>query len=211
MPNLVDSGVREPVRRVFFSFHYQRDIFRVHVIKNHWVPTGSRMAARYFDGSLEEESKRQNDYAIKQMIGRALNGCSVTCVLIGAETYTRRWVDYEIFKSIQERKGLFGIRVHQVKDARTQQPDSWGTNPFWTLGFGTHQNSDLLWPKVRLTSGWADHSLFTDGVPRDAAPYLPAQGTVLFSDLFSVYDWVNDDGPRNFPNWVGAAAHQAGR
>ncbi len=26
-----------PPRRVFFSFHYQRDIWRVNVVRNHWI------------------------------------------------------------------------------------------------------------------------------------------------------------------------------
>jgi len=44
-------------RRVYFSFHYQRDVQRMNVVKNHWITKGTNTAAGYFNGSLEEEAK----------------------------------------------------------------------------------------------------------------------------------------------------------
>lgn len=87
------------VRSVFFSFHYQRDIMRVQVVKNHYITKGNYTAAGFFDGSLEEKSQREGDAAVKRLIDTGLKGTSVTCVLIGYETYKRRWVDYEILKA----------------------------------------------------------------------------------------------------------------
>ena len=75
-------------RTVFFSFHYQRDIMRVHIVKNHYVTKGNYTAAGFFDGSLEEKAKKEGEDVVKRLINKGLNGCSVTCVLIGAETYT---------------------------------------------------------------------------------------------------------------------------
>lgn len=37
-------------RRVFFSFHYERDIFQANVVPNSWR-TGDREAAGSFDAS----------------------------------------------------------------------------------------------------------------------------------------------------------------
>lgn len=42
-------------------------------------------------------------------------GCSVTCVLIGKETYKSRWVHFEIQESIQRGMGLLGIYIHHLK------------------------------------------------------------------------------------------------
>ena len=39
----------------------------------------------------------------------------MTVVLIGMETSSRPWVQYEIRKSIQLRKGLLGVRIHAIK------------------------------------------------------------------------------------------------
>ena len=45
-------------RRVFFSFHYERDIWRANVVRNSWV-TQDREAAGFWDASLWEEAKKK--------------------------------------------------------------------------------------------------------------------------------------------------------
>lgn len=52
----------------------------------------------------------------------------VTAVLIGAETFDRPWVNYEIQQSFADGKGILGI--HNLKDTRTQLTDRKGRNPF---------------------------------------------------------------------------------
>ena len=100
-------------RRVFFSFHYQRDIFRVNVVRNSGIVEGSA-AAGFQDGSLWEETKKKGDAAVKRLIDRGLEGTSVTAVLIGAQTSNRQYVDYEIEQSINRGNGLLGIYIHQI-------------------------------------------------------------------------------------------------
>ncbi len=99
-------------RSVFFSFHYQRDIMRVQVVKQHHITKDNYTTAGYFDGSLEEKAKKEGNDVVKRLIDRGLDGSSVTCVLIGNETYTRRWVDYEILKSVELGMGVIGVRIH---------------------------------------------------------------------------------------------------
>jgi hypothetical protein len=54
-------------RWVFFSFHYQNDIWRVSQIRNCWV-TWNRMAAGFWDAADWEKVKRGSDVAIKRWI-----------------------------------------------------------------------------------------------------------------------------------------------
>lgn len=76
-------------RRVFFSFHYQRDIWRVNQIRN--VPEVVGTAAAGFAGaSLWEEAKKKGDETIKRMIREALKNTSVTVVCIGQKTAGRK-------------------------------------------------------------------------------------------------------------------------
>lgn len=107
-------------RRVFFSFHYQNDIFRVNQIRNSHVVEGCA-AAGFQDASLWEEAKRKGDAAIKDLIDQGLINSSVTVVLIGEQTAQRRYVTYEIEKSIARGNGLLGIHIHNIKnrDGRT--------------------------------------------------------------------------------------------
>jgi len=111
------------VRHVFFSFHYQRDIWRANVVRNSGAVIGEA-AAGFRDASLWEEAKKKGDSAIKALIDEGLKGTTVTVVLIGAETANRKYVDYEIEKSIERGNGLLGLRIHNIKDqnGRTDLP-----------------------------------------------------------------------------------------
>ena len=82
-------------RRVFFSFHYQRDIWRVNQIRNLDQIVGTA-AAGFTDASLWEEAKKKGDAVIKKMIDDALYNTSVTIVCIGSQTAGRKYINYEI-------------------------------------------------------------------------------------------------------------------
>ena len=85
-------------RRVFFSFHYQNDIWRVSQIRNSWL-TQSRQTAGFWDAADWESVKRGGENSIKSWIDNQLNGTSVTVVLIGSHTADRKFVKYEIEQS----------------------------------------------------------------------------------------------------------------
>jgi len=114
-------------RRVFFSFHYQRDLWRANIVRNSPTVEGTS-AAGFSDASLWEEAKRKGDEAIKRLIDNGLSGTTVTVVLIGAETATRKYVTYEIEQSIKRGNGLLGVRIHGLKD-KNGNTDSWGSVP----------------------------------------------------------------------------------
>lgn len=102
-------------RRVFFSFHYSRDLWRVNVVRNSAVMEGVS-AAGFHDDRLWEETKTKGDAAIKKMIDKGLEGTTVTIVLIGSHTANRAYVSYEIEQSIARGNGILGIRINNIKD-----------------------------------------------------------------------------------------------
>ncbi len=115
-------------RKIFFSFHYQRDIFRVNVVRNHYLTKGSYTIAGYWDHSLWEETRLRGDTALKRLIQTGLDGTSVTVVLIGAETSRRPWVNYEIKQSLARGNGFLGIRINSIPDPQ-RAVDHSGLNP----------------------------------------------------------------------------------
>lgn len=114
-------------RKVFFSFHYERDIWRTNVVRNSGVVEGYA-AAGFQDASLWEEAKKKGDADVKKLIDKALIGTSVTIVLIGAETFQRKFVDYEIERSIERGNGLLGIYISGIKD-QNSKTDIQGSAP----------------------------------------------------------------------------------
>jgi hypothetical protein len=117
-------------RKVFFSFHYERDIWRTNVVRNSGVVEGSA-AAGFYDASLWEETKKKGDAEVKKLIDKGLVGTSVTVVLIGAETAQRKFVNYEIEQSIARGNGLLGMYISGIKDSKGNT-DMQGAAP-WKL------------------------------------------------------------------------------
>jgi hypothetical protein len=116
-------------RRVFFSFHYQRDIWRVNVVRNHATLKSGYQEAGYWDCSLWESMKRTGENSLKRLINSGLQNTSVTVLLIGTETSERKWVKYEIEKSYERGNGMLGIYIHNIKD-RNGITDLQDRNPF---------------------------------------------------------------------------------
>lgn len=114
-------------RKVFFSFHYDRDSWRVAQVRNSNV-VSSYAKNPFFDKADWESIKRQGDDAIKAWIDDQLKGTSVTVVLLGKETGNRKWVKYEIQQSVALGKGLIGIDISKIKDSQGQT-DETGPNP----------------------------------------------------------------------------------
>ncbi len=114
-------------RRVFFSFHYQRDVWRVNQIRN--IPNITGVSAAGFqDSSLWEEAKKKSDAAIKKLIDDGLQNTSVTVVCIGQKTAGRQYINYEIQQSINRGNGIIGIQIHHLKDSNGDI-DSAGPDP----------------------------------------------------------------------------------
>lgn len=105
-------------RRVFFSFHYDNDINRSMIVRNSWVTQGKE-AAGFIDKAEFEKMKRKGEKEVYKWIDKQLEGTSVTVVLIGAETLSRPFVQYEICKSLQRRNAVIGVYINWIRDMRT--------------------------------------------------------------------------------------------
>ena len=101
-------------RVVFFSFDYD-DVWRVNQVRKSGAFVGEQRAG-FRDKAEYEQVKRQGDNAIKSWIRTQMQGCSVTCVLIGTATHRSKWVRFEINESINKGMGLVGVYMHKLKD-----------------------------------------------------------------------------------------------
>lgn len=105
-------------KRAFFSFHFGNDVSRANVARNSWVTQG-RESAGFIDKAEFEKIQRISERAVKQWIDSQLNGTSVTVVLIGAETFDRPYVKYEIEQSYKKGNAIIGVKIGGIKDMRT--------------------------------------------------------------------------------------------
>lgn len=131
-------------RRTFFSFHHERDIFRVNQIRNSWLTYGSHYEAGYIDAAGWEAVSKGGDRSIKAWIDAGLDETTVTVVLIGTETANRRWVKYEIQQSFLRGNGLLGVYIHNVATVTEPKYEPKGPNPLASLGYTRFKTYDWI-------------------------------------------------------------------
>lgn len=140
-------------RRVFFSFHHGRDVWRAGQVRNSWV-TKDRESAGFWDAAAWEEVKKKDTAAIEKWIDEQMKGTSVTVVLIGAQTSERRHVKYEIKQSHGKGNGLLGIYIHNIKDVNAKS-DTKGKNPFSNLHI-ERDGRKILLSEIYPTYDWVN-------------------------------------------------------
>lgn len=186
-------------RRVYFAFHYQKDIWRVNQVRNSWV-TQEREVSGYYDASLWEKAKKESDLALKRLINGGIQNTSVTCVLIGSETHQRRWVQYEIIKSFDKGNGLLGVYIHNLKN-QDKETSVKGNDPFDDLGITLSADG-----KSASVSVWKNQKWITfEDYPRVSCNYKSEYGGNFYrlSQLgYKLYDWIENDGYNNFNKWI---------
>lgn len=123
----------------FLSFHYDNDAMRVQQVRNIGVIEGNAALS----SNDWETVKRGGEKAIKAWIDATMNYKRCVIVMIGAETANRYWVNYEIEKAWRDKRGLFGIYIHNLKDPR-KGISSQGRNPFDYVNVGGQRLSQLV-------------------------------------------------------------------
>lgn len=112
-------------KSVFFSFHYDRDAWRVQQVINMGKLDGQPLLS----AQKWEEVKRRGEQAIKNWIAEQMKYKSAVVVLVGAQTAQRPWVKYEIAYAWDNYRPLVGVRINGLAD-HDGHTDAQGANPF---------------------------------------------------------------------------------
>ena len=156
-------------------------------LRNHWVSHIARHA-----------------HAKPREVYLRFEGTSVTCVLVGSETYVRPWVRYEILKSFRRGNSILAVHINSIRD-RYQNYKLLGPNPLTFVGvtFSPSGDTGTLWERV--ASEWKQYteidgtaSYRTGGVGQQYC----GRGFNL-GQWYPEYDWVANNGYNNFASWVG--------
>ncbi len=128
-------------RKVFFSFHFDGDAWRASQVRN----IGALESDAPCSDNDWEAVKKRGDKAIEKWIADQLSGKSCAVVLVGGKTAERPWVIHEIQEAWNAKKGVVGIRIHNLKD-RSGYTGTSGANPFdkLTLKNGTVKLSSVV-------------------------------------------------------------------
>jgi len=95
-------------RKVFISYHHENDQQWANLMKR----TYADKYEIFYDNSLDEEVDSDDPEYINRVIREEfINGSSITIVLCGAETWKRRFVDWEIYSTLHHEHALLGIAL----------------------------------------------------------------------------------------------------
>lgn len=201
---------------------------RVNVIRNAWkiAHPGSILTPSFYDSSLWEARKIEGDDAVKRLIREGVEYTSAVCVLIGAETWDRRWVKYEIARAIVDGRGLLGVHLNSIRHHQTLTAHTKGENPFDYMAVGKVQEGALSVARYYLCEkrsvpisfghhNWQWHPYSDYTLEIKLPTWLadpPSHNWVMpLSHNARVYDYVVEDGHRNIGSWIDGAAQAAGR
>ena len=144
-------------KSVSLQLHYDRDVKRVQQIRNIGALDGNAPVSP----QDWETVKRGGDAAIKRWIDAQMSYKRAVVVLIGSETASRPWVQYEIKRAWDIKKPLVGIRIHGLKDPATGTTYA-GPDPFTTVKLVNGKTiADYITPKnpsgARQQAGLRNH------------------------------------------------------
>lgn len=213
----IDAFVKAQKRRVYFSFHFD-DIMRVNNVRQAWKidhPDAPLMRS-FYDSSLWESCQLAAPESLKRLIREGVEHTSAICVLAGSQTWSRRWVRYEIARAVIDGRGLLAVHINSIRHHVSRLPHLLGNNPLAYMAVGKVQSSPFGLPLYYLfeltQQGWVRYEDHTD--PVKLPPYLtdPAAGYVtLLSSGTAIYNFVSDDGHKNIGAWIDQAAQRVGR
>ena len=94
-------------RRVFVSYHHADQQW-----KDYFVSEYADRHGIFVDGSLDDRvDSTQPEYVHRQIREEFITGTSLTIVLCGAETWKRRYIDWELHSTLLKRHGLLGLVI----------------------------------------------------------------------------------------------------
>lgn len=198
-------------RRTFFSFHYTPDVWRVWNVRNCWVvKPDDQIADGFFDSSVFEASKKESEDNLKAFLRDGLKYTSVTCVLAGAKTSERRWVRYEIVRSVLKGNGLLTVDIHGVGD-KGGKTGTKGLDPLACIGL--YKANDKIYFAEKNGDKWEKYGDYTSPISAGDLWFdAPTSNTVVpLSKHCRRYDFVANDGRAKISEWIEAAAKLAGR
>ena len=113
LASLAAFGSRAFVRRrVFIGYHHSGDQAFYYAFSMAFHEAYELIG----DTSLERRIDSDHvDYVLRRIRENYITGSSCTIVLVGAETWGRKYVDWEIEATLQKKHGLIGVQLPTLR------------------------------------------------------------------------------------------------
>lgn len=151
---------------VFYSFHFNNDVMRVQQVRNIGAIEGNSAV----NANEWEQIKQKGKTGVQNWIDQNMKYKRCVIVLIGSETASRPWVEYEIERAWELGKAMIGVHIHNVRCPRSGTCRK-GANPFDQFKFGDGRKLSSVVPCydpashqayqdiAANISGWINHAI----------------------------------------------------
>lgn len=103
-------------RHNIFISHYERDDKQVQSLKQRLKDSGKDIRNFSVDSTKHKDGRRPSKAVIQRLLSIRIKACNTFICLIGSDTHTRPWVDFEIKKAHAEGKTIIGIYKYGDKN-----------------------------------------------------------------------------------------------
>lgn len=110
-------------QNIFIS-HFGKDDAHVQTLKQRLKDSGYEVRNFSIDSSKHKDGRKPSDAVVKRLLDIRIKTSSTLICLIGPETHSRKWVNYEIRKAHQEGKKIVGIYTPASKNS-VKLPDAY--------------------------------------------------------------------------------------
>lgn len=101
------------MRRVYFSFDYERDLDRVNKIRKVPGVLGGS-AAGFASPEVWLTASMRGEASVQGLVRDALNNTTVTVVCIGHLTAYRKFLNFELEESLNRGNGMVAIKIDHI-------------------------------------------------------------------------------------------------
>jgi len=102
-------------KNIFIS-HFNKDDAQVQQLKTRLNGSGCTVRNFSIDSSKHKDGRKPSDAVVQRLLDIRIKSCSTFICLLGPDTHSRPWVNYEIRKAYQEGKQVVGVYTHGNKD-----------------------------------------------------------------------------------------------
>jgi hypothetical protein len=137
--------------KVFVSYHHRGDQAYYEAFSNAFHDTYDVI----YDNSIERRVASDNiDYVIRRIRENYISGSSCTIVLVGKDTWGRKYVDWEIMATLEKEHGLIGVYLPSApRSAQNQITVPGRLHDNITSGFALWRS----WEQITANTGSLQH------------------------------------------------------
>ncbi|WP_186185282.1 TIR domain-containing protein [Burkholderia gladioli] len=106
--NLFRAALSKVKRKIFVSYHHSGDQAYYNAFANKFADEYEVVTDNSLDSEIDSDDV---EYVMRRIREEYLTGTSCTIVLVGKDTWGRKYIDWEIKATLDKEHGLIGVQL----------------------------------------------------------------------------------------------------